>query len=252
MKLRSMSLLLAALLLSSQTFAVEKTKASLNAAEQKRALQLHLIEKTEKHIGLGQVVSITETKYGGLYEVRGKQGIVYTDKKGDFLFMGKIIDTVSGSDVTQERENELNKIDFKTLPLDLAIKTVFGNGKRVIAIFEDPNCGFCIKNYATIMALKDVTIYSFQYNILSPDSITKSANVWCAEDRSKAWADLLGSKKLPDNPIANCATPHNEVLALGKKLKVNGTPTIFFTDGTRVPGWMPVEKYEEKFAKVKM
>jgi thiol:disulfide interchange protein DsbC len=100
--------------------------------------------------------------------------------------------------------------------------------------------------------LKRKNVHSFQYNILSPDSITKSANVWCAEDRSKAWADLLGSKKLPDNPIANCATPHNEVLALGKKLKVNGTPTIFFTDGTRVPGWMPVEKYEEKFAKVKM
>lgn len=252
MKLRSMSMLVATLLLSSQTFAVEKNKLSLNAAEQQRAFQLQLIEKVEKHIGLGQIVGITETKYGGLYEVRGKQGILYTDKKGEFLFMGKIIDTANGTDVTQERENELNKIDFKTLPLNLAIKTVIGSGKRVIAVFEDPNCGYCVKNYATLMALKDVTIYSFQYNILSPDSITKSANVWCAEDRSKAWADLLVSKKLPDNPIANCSTPHNEVLALGKKLKITGTPTIFFTDGTRVPGWMPAEKYEDKFSKVKM
>lgn len=252
MKIFSLTVMAAALLVSSHSIAVEKTKAQLNAAEKNRALQLHLIEQVEKQIGLGQVVAITETKYGGLYEVRGKQGIVYTDKNGEFLFMGKIVETASGRDITQERESELNKIDFSSLPLQLAIKTVNGNGKRVIAIFEDPNCGFCVKNYASLLALKDVTIYSFQYNILSPDSVTKSAMAWCADDRVKAWGDLLSAKKTPDNPITNCATPHAEVLALGKKLKVTGTPTIFFSDGTRVPGWMTPDKYEDKFAKLKL
>lgn len=251
MKLLSMSVMTAALLLSNASFSAQNSKDSLNAAEKTRALHLQLIEQVEKRIGLGQVLAITETPYSGLYEVRGKQGIFYTDKKGEYLFMGKIVETNSGRDITQERESELNKIDFKSLPLHLAIKTVNGTGKRVIAVFEDPNCGYCVRNYASLVALKDVTIYSFQYNILSPDSITKSAMVWCTEDRAKAWGELLSSKKTPDSPNTSCATPHSDVLALGKKLKVTGTPTIFFTDGTRVPGWMTPDKYEDKFAKLK-
>ena len=211
------------------------------------------IRKTlEPRLGDGaKIESVTRTPYAGLFEVRVGGDVLYTDAKADYLFVGRVLDTKTFQDYTRARVDEINKIKFADLPLDSAIKTVKGNGKRVIAVFEDPNCGYCKRFRHTINEMDNVTVYTFMYNILAEDSAVKSRNIWCAPDRAKAWDDwMLNGKSAPQAP-ANCTAPNDKILALGQKMKITGTPTVFFTDGTRIPGAIDQKALEVKLASVK-
>ncbi|WP_373990403.1 DsbC family protein [Duganella sp. BuS-21] len=207
----------------------------------------------EPRLGVNvKVDSIKETPYSGLYEVRIGSDILYTDKTATYLINGHIFNLSTGADLTRERIEEISKIKFSDLPLDKSIKTVKGDGSRVIAVFEDPNCGYCKRlRQTTLKEIDNVTIYTFMYNILSDDSFAKSKNIWCSADRGKAWDDwMIGGKAAPA-AAASCESPNDEVLALGRKLGVQGTPAIFFADGSRVPGAIDTKTLEEKFSKVK-
>jgi len=207
----------------------------------------------EPRLGTGvKVDSVKETPYSGLYEVRIGSDILYTDKTATYLINGHVFNLTTGADLTRERIDEISKIKFSDLPLDKAIKTVKGDGSRVIAVFEDPNCGYCKRlRQTTLKETDNVTIYTFMYNILSDDSFTKSKNIWCSADRSKAWDDWMVSGKAAPAATASCESPNDEVLALGRKLGVQGTPAIFFADGSRIPGAIDAKSLEEKFSKVK-
>lgn len=222
--------------------------ASLASAQTTEANIKRLIEP---RLGDGsKVTAVTKTPYSGLYEVQVDGDILYTDAAAKYLFIGRIVDTQTYKDYTKERVDAITAVKFSDLPLDLALKTVKGNGKRVIAVFEDPNCGYCKRFQETLKSIDNVTVYTFLYNILSPDSIVRSRNVWCSANPVQAWDDwMLNGKTTPTAP-ATCAAPHEKVLALGQKLKVTGTPTIFFADGSRIPGAIDAAGLEEKFKSV--
>ncbi|MGI4719310.1 MAG: DsbC family protein [Janthinobacterium lividum] len=206
----------------------------------------------EPRLGGAKIESVRETPYGGLYEVRVAGDILYTDKKGEYLFIGHVYDTKTSTDLTRARIDEINKIKFSELPLEMALKQVKGDGKRTIAVFEDPNCGYCKRLRQTTLAeLDNVTIYTFMYNILSEDSFMKSKNIWCAPDRVKAWDDWMINGKLPPSAPAACETPNDQIVALGQKLKIQGTPAIFFTDGSRIPGAVDLKTLEAKLQSLK-
>lgn len=204
----------------------------------------------EAFIGAPAVESVSRTPYGGLYEVVLKSGeLVYTDEKVAFVVDGRVIDANTRRDMTQARLNELSAIDFSTLPLNQAVKQVRGNGKRVIASFEDPNCGYCKRLGKELVQMKDVTIYTFLYPILSPDSTAKSNSIWCAKDRAKAWHDWIVDGKAPSP--AECDTAAIEAnVALGQKLRINGTPTLFLANGSRIGGYVPAVELEKALAAV--
>lgn len=233
------AVLLATGMLASCVEAQNTTEASI-----KKAL--------EPRLGGAKIESIRETPYGGLYEVRVSGDILYTDKKGEYLFIGRVYDTKTSTDLTTARLEEINKIKFSDLPLEMALKQVKGNGKRTIAVFEDPNCGYCKRlRQTTLKDIDNVTIYTFMYNILSQDSFEKSKNIWCASDRNKAWDDWMINGKLPPTAPAACETPNDKVVALGQKLKIQGTPAIFFTDGSRIPGAIDLKSLEAKLQSIK-
>ncbi|HMV19251.1 MAG TPA: DsbC family protein [Zoogloea sp.] len=194
----------------------------------------------------GQAVdTVKKTPYGGLYEVVLKSGeLVYTDAAVSFLLDGNVIDTKTKQNVTQARMAQLMKIDFATLPLDQAIKQVRGTGKRVIATFEDPNCGYCKRLAKDMVNLKDATIYTFLYPILGPDSLEKSKGIWCAKDRAAAWTDWMTAGKAPAAGSCDTAVLDKNV-ALGQKMRVSGTPTIFTVDGNRLPGAVPLAQLDK-------
>lgn len=198
-----------------------------------------------------KVASVTKTPYSGLFEIQVNGDIIYTDAKAQYLFVGRVVDTKTYQDYTKARLDELNQVAFSDLPLEAAMKQVKGNGKRVIAVFEDPNCGYCKQFRKTLEGINDITVYTFMYNILSPDSITKSRNVWCSANRNKAWDDWMLNGKVPATASDNCVTPHEKVLALGRSMKVTGTPTIIFTDGSRVPGAIDAKALEAKLLSLK-
>lgn len=212
----------------------------------------HIKSMVSSNVGKGvQIDSVTKTPYSGLYEVRMGSELVYVDEKAKYVFVGNIIDIKGSVNYTRQRVDELNRVNFADLPLDAAVKYVKGDGKRVIAIFEDPHCGYCKKFRKTLQAVDNITIYTYMYNILSDDSAIKSRDIWCSSDRSKAWDDwMINGKAAPTAP-ASCVTPNDKVLALGRKLHVTGTPTVIFTDGSRLPGMVDVAAMEEKFASLK-
>ena len=198
-----------------------------------------------------KVDSVTRTPYSGLFEVRVGSDIFYTDAQAKYLFVGRILDANTTEDYTKARVDELSRIRFSDLPLESALKTVKGDGKRVIAVFEDPNCGYCKRFRQNLQDVDNVTVYTFLYNILSPDSAVKSKNIWCSADRNKAWDEwMLNNKSAAVAPEA-CSTPNDKIKALGIKLRVTGTPTIFFTDGSRIPGAVDAKGLEAKLASVK-
>ncbi len=204
-------------------------------------------------VGEGAVIeSVAKTPFANIFEVKIGDELIYTDSEAKFIFIGRLIDAQSSRDLTQARLDEMNRIKFSDLPLDVAIKSVKGNGKRVIAVFEDPNCGYCKRFRKTINEMKDITVYTFMYNILSDDSRIKSKNIWCSSDKLKAWDDWMVNGKTPAAAPDSCAsTPHEKVLEIGKKYKVTGTPTIFFTDGSRIPGAIDAKMLEAKLAAIK-
>jgi thiol:disulfide interchange protein DsbC len=186
----------------------------------------------------------------GLWEVVVGTQVVYVDEAVNYAFVGSVLDAKTREDLTAKRRDDLMRVDFKTLPLEQAVKTVRGDGSRILVTFEDPNCGFCKKLHRDIAGLKNVTIYTFLYPILSQDSMDKSRAVWCAKDRAKAWDELMGAGKAPPVPAADCKDPIQQVVELGRKLEVNGTPTLVFTDGRRMPGAVPLDRIEATFKEV--
>ena len=200
----------------------------------------------EAKLGGNKVTSVTKTPYLGLYEVYADGQIFYTDEKITAILAGSLIDGKSMKNVTSERMQKLTANSYSDLPLEHAVKQVRGDGKRVLASFEDPNCGYCKRLAKEMVKLDNVTIYTFLFPILSPDSLEKSNRIWCSADKAKAWNDWMIDGKAPTGK-GDCDTaPIQKTVELGQKLAVSGTPTIFFADGTRVPGAVPIAQIEKK------
>lgn len=217
--------------------------AVADEADIKKAMEARLGTKVE---------AVSKSGYLGLYEVYADGAIFYTDEKVSAIVVGgQLIDAKSMKNVTDERMKKLTAIRFNDLPLDRAIKQVRGDGKRVLATFEDPNCGYCKRLAKELQKLDNVTIYVFLYPILSEDSVRKSKQIWCSSDRSKAWNDWMIDGKAPSGreDCDTAAVTKNQ--EFGRKLNISGTPTMFFGDGERVPGAMPLARIEQKLNQVK-
>jgi len=161
-------------------------------------------------------------------------------------FAGTLIDGKTMKNVTSERMQKLAAIKFSDLPLELAVKQVRGDGKRLLATFEDPNCGYCKKLARDTAKLDNVTIYTFLYPILSPDSLDKSNQVWCSSDKAKAWNDWMQDGKALSGKSDCDTSAVQKTVELGHRLSISGTPTLFFADGDRIPGAVPVAQIEKK------
>ncbi|ADE10531.1 DsbC family protein [Sideroxydans lithotrophicus] len=198
------------------------------------AIKDTLIKNYEQLIG--PVDQVNKSPIPGLYEVVTGDHIFYTDKTAQYLIDGQMFDLKGRQNITQARSQKLFAIDFSKLPLELAVKKVKGNGSRKMAYFADPNCGFCKKLEHELQNVNDVTLYLFLYPIFQ-GSAEKVQDIWCSADKAKTWDDLMLNGVQPK--AAKCDAPIAQVLALGKSLRVNGTPALIFANGVINPGYMP-------------
>lgn len=195
-----------------------------------------------------KVEEVRRTPLAGIYEVRIQNELFYVDERGQYLFYsGDLIDMRSQRNLTRERVEELLTIDFRELPLDLAVSQKLGAGRRVIAVFEDPNCGYCRKLRADLLRLDDVTLYTFPMAFLAADSATKATRALCAPDPARAWNDLMIHGRTPAND-GKCETSIGKVAELARKLGITGTPVVFFANGKRLQGYAPPETFEKMLA----
>jgi len=199
----------------------------------------------ESRMRPGTVIDgVTRTPFFGLFEVRVGGEVIYTDERVTYLFHGNVLDGKTMENLTQERIDKLSAIKFDDLPVASSIRQVNGNGKRKLAYFADPNCGYCKKfERETLARIPDATIYIYLYPILSPDSVVKSKAVWCSADKLKSWNDWMMKGQVPSSP-GTCDNPIESLQALGQKMRVNATPTIFLSNGRRIPGAISLAQLE--------
>lgn len=219
---------------------------ALTATAQEATIRKTLGERIPQ---LEKIDEVRTTPMAGLYEVRVGTDVFYTDAKGQFLIQGELIDTKARRNLTEDRINKLTAVDFNALPLQDAFTTVRGTGKRKLVVFADPNCGYCKRFERDLQNVDNITVYTFLYPILSPDSAEKSRNIWCAKDRVNAWNDWMLRDKTP--AAASCDTAAlQRNLAFGKKYKITGTPTLVFANGVRVAGAASAQDIEKRLTEI--
>lgn len=222
--------------------------ATLCAGAQEAVIRKNLLERLPQ---LQKIDEITKGPMPGLFEVRvNGTDIFYTDAEGNFLLQGSLIDTKQHRNLTEERVNKLTAISFEALPLKDAFTIVRGNGKRKLAVFEDPNCSYCKRFERDLQKVDNITVHLFLYPILSADSSEKSKHIWCAKDKGKAWQDWMVRDQLPASASCDMAAVTRNV-ALGQKHRISGTPTLIFADGTRIPGAISVAEVEKHLTTAK-
>ncbi len=201
----------------------------------------------ERLADLGKIDEVIKLPVAGLYEVRVGVEIYYTDENGNYLVVGPLLETKTRTNLTEARLAKLTAIDFASLPLKDAVVWKQGNGSRKLVVFADPSCGYCKRFEREARAVKDITIYTFLYPVLGPESADKSRNIWCAKDRGKVWADWMVDNVPPPTASAECDTAAlQRNAALGRKHKIKGTPALVFEDGKRVPGALSLEQLEQQ------
>jgi thiol:disulfide interchange protein DsbC len=196
-----------------------------------------------------QISSVKPTPYSGLFEVYLDGQLVYTDAKAQYIFDGNVIELKTRTNLTQARLNQLQAIKWDSLPIGNALKTVKGTGARKLVVFSDVDCPYCRKFESELDKVDNITVYTFLYPIegLHPKAVQMSKQIWCAPDRNKAWEDYITRNTVPNND-GKCANPIDATIALGQKLKVSGTPTLFFFNGQRIPGMVPAAQLEKLLA----
>lgn len=225
------------LLLLAAQFAVN---ALADEADIRKALSARMPE-------LPKIDEISKTPIPGVYEIRMGQDVLYADERGDHLISGSLIDTRTRVDLTEVRIEKLSAIDFAALPLKDAIVIKQGPGNRRIAVFADPNCGYCKRFERELVGIRDVTIYTFLYPILGADSDEKARAIWCAKDAVKAWRAWMVDGMPPDAAAQKCdASAIQRNVEFGKKHRVNGTPAFVLEDGSRVQGAVPLAEIERR------
>jgi thiol:disulfide interchange protein DsbC len=218
--------------------------ASLPAMAQEAAIRKAIAERLPD---FPKIDEVTKTAIPGVYELRIGTDVFYSDEAGNHLIEGHLIDTKTRSNLTQARIDKLTAIDFAALPVKDAIVWKQGSGARKIAVFADPNCGYCKRFERDLNNVKDVTVYTFLLPILGGDSPEKSRNIWCAKDNTKAWRDWMLGNVAPQRSMGQCDTAaiaRNEALA--RKHRINGTPAVIFEDGKRIPGAMTADQIEKQ------
>lgn len=215
-------------------------------AAQEAAIRKNLSERLP---GIPPIDEIRRTPMTGIFEVRIGQDILYTDAEGSHILQGQMIDTRSRKNLTEERLDKLSALDFDSLPLKDAITLVRGNGSRKLAVFEDPNCGYCKRFERDMQKVGDVTVYLFLMPILGGDSADKSRNVWCAKDPAKAWTDMMVNERPVGRAMGSCdSAALTRNVEFGRKHRITGTPTLIFANGKRVPGAIGTAQIEQLLA----
>ena len=205
----------------------------------------------QKKVGSStKIKSVSPSPIPGIYEVLVGNEIFYTDANSKYLIQGEIIEIATGKNITEQKQADLNRIKWSELNTSNALKVVRGNGSRQLAVFSDPNCGYCKRLDKSLQQLDNVTIYTYLIPILSPDSAQKSKQIWCSADPQKTYIDWMINGIAPSGK-SDCPTPLDKNMAFAKTYGITGTPTLFFTDGSRFPGAVQIADIEKKFSSLK-
>lgn len=173
--------------------------------------------------------------------------MVYVSDDGKYLLQGTLYDTQNKRDLTGARLAVDHKKKVDAVPLSKRIVFAPDKPKYKITVFTDLDCGYCRKLHSQIAEYNkrgiEVDYLFFPRTGLNSPSFDKAVSVWCAADRKAAFTAAKAGK----NPApAKCDNPVAEEYQLGTQVGVEGTPTIFAPDGTKIGGYLPPAEMESK------
>lgn len=219
-----------------------------------------------KQIGNGSIVidEINTTPSPDLYElivkVNGDKNMVYATKDGNYIVAGSLLSSKEDKNLSAERMMQIQSQEqgFDSLPLDVAIKKVYGKGTHKIVVFSDPDCPFCKKlehDFAKNADKLDMTVYTLMLPIeeLHPGALQHARQILCSEDPNKAWYDWILDNNQPDDKQETCEKANSILEKSGEaamKFQVQGTPTIVFENGFSQAGAESVIQIQETANKV--
>jgi thiol:disulfide interchange protein DsbC len=200
-----------------------------------------------------KITAVLPSPVPGIYEVITGDRIAYSDPSGDYLFVGRLMDTRTRSDLNEQLIDSYNSIDFHKLPFDKAIKIIRGDGRRQLAVFADPDCPYCQELEKNMRSVTDVTVYVFLLPLeqLHPQATAHAHAIWCAPDRSKAWTDWVIDRKAP--PAKSCQDdPVGAIRVVAQSLRINATPTLFLENGQRIGSAVSAERLQKLLAQASL
>lgn len=209
------------------------------------AIRRTLVERFPRIV----IQSVTPSPVSGLFEVYTSGQIIYVDKLAHYMLTGPLRETLNKTNLSQQRLEALRRVDFSSLPLDKAILTRHGKGERKLVVFSDPECPSCKVLERELAKVDNVSIYTLLYPIeaLHPGATAKADALWCAPDRTAAWAAYMLNGTL-DASVAKCATPVQEIGKLGARHGIQGTPALMFSTGKRIEGALSAAEIEKQLA----
>jgi thiol:disulfide interchange protein DsbC len=90
-----------------------------------------------------KVLDVRPAQVKGLIEVtvesQGQKGILYIDSSSKYLISGSILDVKTKANFTQQRYNEINKVDISQIPLDDALVMGDKDAKYRVIVLDDPD-----------------------------------------------------------------------------------------------------------------
>lgn len=218
-------------------------------SSRERSSEVDLLKRLRDAFPASRIDAVATTPIDGLFEVVAGPNVFYADRSARYVMFGKLFDMKTRTDITTARIAQVQRHDVSILPHVNAIRTVRGNGSRVLYVFADPNCGYCKALENTLQDVDNVTVYTYLVPLLGPDSFEKARAIWCSADRAKAWSDWMGRGIKPAEAAVRCDDPIDVNADLSKKLDMPGTPMMLSADGRRLMGAVTAADIESLLSK---
>jgi len=188
--------------------------------------------------------NISTSELDGYYEVVLTDpwiDVMYISTDGKYVIQGAVTDLELMTNISTNRINSIKLEILESISDNDKIVFKAEDEKYVINVFTDVDCPYCVKLHGNMNQMNDLGItvkyLASPLEQLHPKAQSAMEKIWCAEDRALAIHNYKTKRYLPDSP--ECLNPVAEQLAISKQLGVNGTPSIFFENGTNLPGYLP-------------
>ena len=200
-----------------------------------------VLEAVHGLLGPVETDMVREAPLAGFYEVRARGEIFYVSEDGSHLIHGNLYAVADRRNLTEDaRRDARREIVGGMNEDDLIVFAPAGETRYRLTVFTDVDCPYCAKLHLEVPDLNEsgVEVRYAAWPRTPPGTAShdRSISVWCARDRRQAMTDAKAGRTIVP---ATCENPVQAHFELGRRLGVDGTPTLFAEDGTSIGGYVP-------------